>query len=84
MSGHPDDVWVDVSGFDGPELLLATDGREAAITRARALYVNDRIDIDELERQIEAALGGRLISPAAALKLLAPPKPSDSLRAVRS
>lgn len=66
------DIWVDVQGFGdpAPRYLLATDGREAAIEKAKAEYVYDRIDLDELEERVEAALRGKIIKPAAALKAM--------------
>lgn len=57
MSGHPLDQWVEVTklGDSEPVFILAVDGREAAISKARAEYLNNRIDVSEFEDRIQAA-----------------------------
>lgn len=56
---HPDDVWVDISTFGdaAPVPFLAVDGRETEVNRAKAAYIHDHIDVDELEQRILKALG---------------------------
>jgi hypothetical protein len=58
LTGHPRDVWVDVTVFGDtqPRLLLAVDGRELEIAELRELYAHDRITIDELERSLGEVL----------------------------
>ena len=55
---HPDDVWVDTTalGDQTPRRLLAVDGREIEIEKAKTLYVADRLTAAELEQHIEKAL----------------------------
>ena len=55
---HPRDEWVDVTclGSAEPIYILARDGRHTEIAEAKALYLADRIDVDELERRVERAL----------------------------
>lgn len=55
---HPRDEWVDVTpyGATEPQYVLARDGRAIEIAEAKAAYLYDRIDIDELERRVAAAL----------------------------
>jgi len=64
------DSWVEITGFGdpAPRYLLATDGREATIERAKAEYVYDRISLEELEERVAAALRGKTITPAAAIR----------------
>jgi hypothetical protein len=55
---HPGDEWVEVTMFGDtvPTFMLAVDGREAEIERAKRLYVHGAIQVDELERCVESAL----------------------------
>jgi hypothetical protein len=55
---HRDDVWVDVTSF-GPEpvFVRGRSGAAAAVSLARAKYVEGAIEHDEFERLVGEALG---------------------------
>ncbi len=56
---HPNDRWVEVTalGAPFPQFILAVDGREVDIAKARAQYIFGVIEIEEFERIVSGALG---------------------------
>ena len=55
---HPDDEWIDVTRFGQmePELIRGRSVWAAEVARARAAYVEGRIEIEDFEEVLEHAL----------------------------